>query len=681
MKLQKILESSNLAADLSDDKLIEIGNDVVIGYETDLESRKPWEKDLKNWTELALQVASDKTFPWPNAANIKYPLLATAAMQFAARAYPTLIPSNGKVVKCKVIGSDPTGEKSMRAFRVSTHMSYQVMEQMDGWEEDMDKLLIALPISGTCFKKTYWDSSKQQNCSKLVLPKSLVVNYWTRCLEDAERITEVFYLSKRKVKERQNLGIFIDVELGDPQTPADDVTTSINRSFQRASDFDETTPYTILEQHTYLDLDEDGYAEPYIVTVEAESNKVLRIVPRFSEADVLMDDKQNVVSIEAVQYYTKYGFIPNPDGGFYDIGFGRLLGPLNNSANTIINQLVDAGSLSNLQAGFIGKGLRIKMGETRFQPGEWKAVNAVGDDLKKQIFPLPVREPSQVLFNLLDLLLKSGKELASVAEIFVGKMPGQNTPATTTMASIEQGMKVFTAVYKRVYRSLTSEFRKIYKLNQQYMNPEEYISILDNPIPQEDYKGPEDDIIPGADPSAVSSQEKQQKVQAVMQLLNLGTINPMAATLMYLEAHEIPEAEIKKLAMQPQPKTDPKVEALQAKAAIDQQKAQNDIQISREKLRMDQMTKEQEMQHKATLQRMELEGKQMEGILKGRAATLDLQAAAAQHGQAMQQQAQQNQMKLATQHASHQQQLQQQKENTKLSLKKRTKPNDSNQQK
>lgn len=681
MKLQKILESSNLAADLSDDKLIEIGNDVVIGYETDLESRKPWEKDLKNWTELALQVASDKTFPWPNAANIKYPLLATAAMQFAARAYPTLIPSNGKVVKCKVIGSDPTGEKSMRAFRVSTHMSYQVMEQMDGWEEDMDKLLIALPISGTCFKKTYWDSSKQQNCSQLVLPKSLVVNYWTRCLEDAERITEVFYLSKRKVKERQNLGIFIDAELGDPQTPADDVTTSINRSFQRASDFDETTPYTILEQHTYLDLDEDGYAEPYIVTVEAESNKVLRIVPRFSEADVLMDDKQNVVSIEAVQYYTKYGFIPNPDGGFYDIGFGRLLGPLNNSANTIINQLVDAGSLSNLQAGFIGKGLRIKMGETRFQPGEWKAVNAVGDDLKKQIFPLPVREPSQVLFNLLDLLLKSGKELASVAEIFVGKMPGQNTPATTTMASIEQGMKVFTAVYKRVYRSLTSEFRKIYKLNQQYMNPEEYISILDNPIPQEDYKGPEDDIIPGADPSAVSSQEKQQKVQAVMQLLNLGTINPMAATLMYLEAHEIPEAEIKKLAMQPQPKTDPKVEALQAKAAIDQQKAQNDIQISREKLRMDQMTKEQEMQHKATLQRMELEGKQMEGILKGRAATLDLQATAAQHGQAMQQQAQQNQMKLATQHASHQQQLQQQKENTKLSLKKRTKPNDSNQQK
>ena len=681
MKLQKILESTNLATDLSEDQLIEIGNDAVAGYETDLDSRKPWEKDLKNWTELALQVSSDKTYPWPNAANIKYPLLATAAMQFAARAYPTLIPSNGKVVKCKVIGTDPTGEKSIRAFRVSTHMSYQVMEQMDGWEEDMDKLLITLPIAGTCFKKTYWDSQKQQNCSKLVLPKSLVVNYWTRCLEDAERITEVFYLSKRKVKERQNMGIYVDVDLGDPQTPMDEVTSSINKAFQLSSDFDETTPYTILEQHTYLDLDEDGYAEPYVVTLDYDSKKVLRIVPRFSSEDVLLDEKQKVVSIDTVQYYTKYGFIPNPDGGFYDIGFGRLLGPLNNSANTIINQLVDAGSLSNLQAGFIGKGLRIKMGESRFQPGEWKAVNAVGDDLKKQIFPLPVREPSQVLFNLLDLLLKSGKELASVAEIFVGKMPGQNTPATTTMASIEQGMKVFTAVYKRVYRSLTSEFRKIYKLNQQYMNPEEYISILDTPIPQEDYKGPEDDIIPGADPTAVSSQEKQQKVQAVMQLLSLGTINPMAATLMYLEAHEIPEAEIKKLAMQPQPKTDPKVEALQAKAQIDQQKAQNDIMMSREKLRMDQMTKEQEMQHKATLQRMELEGKQREAILKGRAAHLDMQVSAAQSSQQLQHQQQQNQMKIATQHASHQQQMQQQQESNKLSLKKRTQPNDSNKQK
>lgn len=664
MKLEKILESVNLAQDLTEEQLIKIGKDVVSGYETDLDSRKPWEKDLKNWTELALQVSSDKTYPWPNAANIKYPLLATAAMQFAARAYPTLVPSNGQVVKCKVVGSDPSGEKTNRADRISTHMSYQIMEQMEGWEEDMDKLLIALPISGTCFKKTYWDTSKQQNCSKLVLPKSLIVNYWTRTLEDAERVTEVFYLSRRKVKERQNLGIFLDVELGDPQSPEEEVTSSVNTSFQISGDMDDTTPYTILEQHTYLDLDEDGYAEPYVITVDFDSQTVLRIVPRFTQNDVLVDEKQKVASITPTQYYTKYGFIPNPDGGFYDIGFGRLLGPLNNSANTIINQLVDAGSLSNLQAGFIGKGLRIKMGQERFQPGEWKAVNAVGDDIKKQVFPLPVREPSQVLFNLLDLLLKSGKELASVAEIFVGKMPGQNTPATTTMASIEQGMKVFTAVYKRIYRSLTNEFRKIYKLNREYMNPEEYISVLDEPVQQEDYKGPEDDIIPGADPSAVSSQEKQARIQQVMQLLQLGTINPMAATVMYLEAHDIPQAEIQKLVMQPQPKTDPKVEAMQAKAQVDAQKAQNDMLISREKLKMEQMSKEQELQHKAALQHMELQGKQMEATLKGRAAQMDMQVAQAQHVQTIQQQHVNHQMQMQHQQEANKQKLTQTKEST-----------------
>ena len=661
MELNKALDSINIADSLDKDQLIKIGNQVVSGYETDCDSRKPWEEDLKNWTDLALQVTTQKTFPWPNAANIKYPLLATAAMQFAARAYPTLIPSNGKLVKCRVIGSDMDGQKTARANRISTHMSYQLLDEMDGWEEDMDKLLISLPIAGTCFKKTYWDSAKQKNCSKLVLPKTLVVNYYCRNLDDAERITEILHLTKRKIKERQNQGIYLEVDIGDPSADSLDPTTSVNGAFQRTANDDETTPYVILEQHTYLDLDEDGYSEPYIITVEEASKKVLRIVPRFDSDGVVVGENGKIVSIEAIQYYTKYGFIPNPDGGFYDIGFGRLLGPLNNSANTIINQLVDAGSLSNLQAGFIGKGLRIKMGESRFQPGEWKAVNAVGDDLKKQIFPLPVREPSQVLFNLLDLLLKSGKELASVAEIFVGKMPGQNTPATTTMATIEQGMKVFTAVYKRVYRSLTSEFRKIYKLNRTYMNAEEYVSVLDEPVPQSDYQGSEDDIIPGADPTAVSSQEKQQKVQALMQLLQLGTIDPMAVTQLYLEAHEIPEPQ--KYMRQPQPQPDPKMEAIKAKAQVDQQKAQIDMQTAEHKMQLERATKEQEMQMKAAQLQQELQAKQMQAVL-------DAKLSQAEVGQKMQLQAQQTQMNMATQAATHQQQMQHQQEANKQSLKK-----------
>ena len=627
MKIEKLLNSVNIADDLDKDQLHKIGKSVVDGFETDLASRRPWEKDLESWTKLALQIADTKTFPWNGAANIKYPLLATAAMQFAARAYPTLVPSNGKIVKCRVAGADPTGEKTARAERISTHMSFQLLEQMDGWEEDMDKLLIALPIAGTVFKKTYWDSGKQQNCSKLVLPKNLVVNYYARCIEDAERISEVILMSPRKVKERQNEGIFLDTHL--PRPSGNDVLANdrVNRSFQLEADDDKTTDYTLIEQHCFLDLDEDGYAEPYIVTVEYGSSRVLRIVPRYTNESVMVSEKGKVIKIEPIQYYTKYDFIPNPDGGFYSIGFGRLLGPLNESSNTIINQLVDAGSLSNLQSGFIGKGLRIKMGEAKFSPGEWKAVNATGDDIKKQIFPLPVRDPSPVLFNLLDLLLKSGKELASVAEIFVGKMPGQNTPATTTMATIEQGMKVFTAVYKRVYRSLAKEFQKLYVLNREYMNPEEYVEVLDEPVQQMDYLGSENDIIPAADPTAVSNQEKQAKVQALMQILNLGTINPMAVTKLYLEAFEIPNAE--SYINQPQPQgPSPEQQQAEAKMQLEQQKAQMQMQVSSHKMEMERATKEQELAMKQRATQQELEMKQVEAILKA-------QAAQQQHGQQM----------------------------------------------
>ena len=615
LKISDIVDLPNIAEKLSKEDLITIGTNVVEGYSNDLSTREPWERDLEKWTQLALQISEQKTYPWPGAANIKFPLLATASMQFAARAYPTLVPSNGKVVKCQVVGSDPTGEKSQRAERISDHMSYQVLGQMEDWEEDMDRLLLSLPIVGTCFKKTYWDSSKQRNCSKLVLPKYLVVNYNTRSLEEAERITEILFLTKRQVKERINRGIFLEVDLGDPETSTTFSTSATKRVVQIESVEDDTTPYTILEQHAYLDLDGDGYTEPYIITVDENSRKVLRIVPRFDLDSVLVDEKEQVISIDTIQYYTKYSFIPNPDGGFYDIGFGRLLGPINDSANTIINQLVDAGSLSNLQSGFIGKGLRMKMGESRFQPGEWKVVNATGDDIKKQVFPLPVREPSQVLFTLLDLLLKSGKELASVAEIFVGKMPGQNTPATTTMATIEQGMKVFTAVYKRVYRSLTKEFRKIYKLNQKYMNPEEYVAVLDITMEQSDYMGPEDDIIPGADPTAVSSQEKQARVQALMQILQLGTIDPMAVTMLYLEAHDIAQPE--KYIKQPSPpQPDPKQEEMKTKMQLETQKAQNIIQLSAAKLQMEKTASEHQLAAKQRLLELELSGKQMEAVLK-----------------------------------------------------------------
>jgi chaperonin GroES len=657
MKIQDLINEVNIAEKLDDKQLAKIGSDVVEGYDTDEASCKEWRDHIEEWTKMALQISDKKTFPWTGASNVKFPLLSTAAMQFAARAYPTLVPSDGQVVKCKVIGSDLDGSKNKRATRISKHMSYQLMYEMEEWEEDMDKLLVTLPIVGTVFKKTYYDPELIRNKSCLVMPKNLVVNYWTRNLEDCERITEVHEFSRRKVQEKINKGIYLDVDLGDPQVAEHQSRNNSDPNSMLMPESDDTTPYIVLEQHRFLDLDDDGYAEPYVVLVEKASKKVLRIAPRFSSEDVQVDDSEKVVSISPKNYYTKYSFFPNPDGGFYDIGFGRLIGPINASVDTLINQLIDAGSLSNLQAGFIGKGLRVKMGDAKFTPGEWKAVNATGDDIKKQIFPLPVREPSEVLFKLLQLLSQSAQQLASVAEIFVGKMPGQNTPATTTMASIEQGMKLFTAVYKRVYRSLAKEFQKLYLLNREYMDPQIEMDILDEPMEQSDYQGSEKDVVPSADPTAASQQERLQKAQSMLQLLQLGTINPQEVTVRLLEAMEIPD--IEKILMQPQPPApDPKIEALKMKAGIDQQKANNDIELSRAKLQMQAASEEQKLAMKQQMQEADLQGKEREAILKARLAEMDSRVA-------MSQSVQNHQVEMAKGMDAHQMKMQQQREAAK----------------
>ena len=667
MKIENLIASDNIADDLDDETLSKIGIDVEEGFDTDLNSRSAWERDLEKWTKLALQIVEEKTYPWKGASNVKYPLLSTAAMQFNARAYPSLVPPDGKIVKCRIIGADPMGEKAARAHRIGTHLSYQLTEEMENWEEDMDRLLLVLPITGTAFKKTYFDSSTQKNVSKLVYPTDLVVNYWAKSLEEAERKTEIISLSKRKLKERQLQGIYRKVDLPDPIVNLENDKRETRHGFANP-DADETTPYILLEQHGYLDLDKDGYAEPYVILVEKESREVLRITPRFQSEDVEVNDKGDVIKINPVEHYTKFSFVPNPDGGFYDIGFGRLLGSINASADTLVNQLIDAGTLNNLQAGFIGKGLRIRMGENSFTPGEWKAVNATGDDIKKQIFPLPTKEPSPVLMNLLQFLLQSGKELASVAEIFVGKMPGQNTPATTTMATIEQGMKVFTAVYKRIFRALTKEFRKLYKLNYIYLNPEQYIAVIDERVEQSDYAGPPEDIAPAADPQATMAQEKQAKLQTLLQLLSLGTLDPMQVTAYAMEAAEIPNAE-RFIIKQAPPNPDQQAQAAEGemkkaefemkakesemKMQLSQTQALHKMQIEEAKAKIAAASAEQQVALKAQMAEIDMAWKKMEALLKAREATNN-------HQMSMSQTADKHALNMITSAQAHKQKMKQQ---------------------
>jgi chaperonin GroES len=654
--LRLFIESVNIAEKLDEEVLKEISAQVSEGFEYDLRSREDWEKCLDEWTDLALQVKEEKNSPWPGASNVKYPLLSTAAMQFNARSYPSLVPSTGDLVKCEVIGSDPTQQKLERAKRVSRFMSYQLLHEMEGWEEDMDKLLIMLPIVGTLFKKTYYNSVLKRNISELVMPKDVVVNFWAKNLETAERISQIIRLNKRQIKERQLSKLYLEVDLGEPNLSSTDPKVSVEQ--------DNTLPYEIIEQHTYLDLDDDGYDEPYVVTFDRASQQILRIAARFDETTVKIDAEGNLQQILPIQYYTKFSFIPNPNGGFYDIGFGLLLTPINESVNTLINQLIDAGTLNNLQGGILGKGIKLKMGENQWKPGEWKTALSAVDDLRKQILPLPTKEPSKVLFELMGTMVTSGKELASVAEIFVGKMPGQNTPATTTMATIEQGMKVFTAVYKRIYRSLKSEYKKLYALNRIYFDPEKYAQVLDSSIQPTDFDEISYDVCPTADPSTPTQTEKLLKAQGLLELLQLGTLDPLAVTIRVLEAQEQPNIEqlfnqqIKETG-QFTPPPDPKVMAAQMKAEMDAQKMQMQQQMDQFKMELEARDKVMQMMMKAQEHQVEMQHKQ-EMAAVDTAVAVQKQRTQAITGAA------QTAQKLQQGEAQHQQQMQQAKEKQSL---------------
>ena len=654
MDIREIVEKTNIAEDLDEDTLIKIGDEVVKGYDTDLASRVEWDKECDQWTELALQVAEKKTFPWPNASNVKYPLVSVAAMQFAARAYPSLIPSDGVVVRCRTVGADPDGEKQARAKRISKHMSYQLLEEMEDWEGDMDRLLVILPIIGMAYKKTFYCPIKKRNVSNLVLPKDLVVNYWCKSVEEAERKTEVLWKTKRDIKEKQLNNIYLsDVELGDPSQELGG--QNVGSSAMAPTGIDETTPYCVLEQHGYWDLDGDGYAEPYVFTVEKATKTVLRIAARFTPEDISTNEKGDIISIKAIEYYTQYDCIPNPDGSGYSIGFGKLLGSINHSVDTIINQLIDSGTLQNLQSGFIGKGLRIKMQETRFQPGEWKAVNATGDDLKKQILPIPINQPSPVLFQLLGMLIQSGKELASVAEIFVGKMPGQNTPAYTTKETVEQGMKLFTAIYKRVFRAMKREFQKIYDLNRIYLDPQQEIEVIDEPITQSDYEGPANDIIPAADPSAASKTEREYQAQALAQLIPLGAPPPVVLRRI-LESMEIPKME--ELLPQGPPPPSPEEQKMKMEMQMKQQEHQAKMQMEQLKLQVEQMKAQ-----------MELQVKKLDMMLEMQKSQMEMEVSSQEHELSLEQQEEQARMDQMTGMMDHQQKMKQGEESHQMKMK------------
>jgi chaperonin GroES len=577
--MEKLVQAPNIAKLLPKDELVKIGSEVVEGYTADRKSRQGWEERNVEAIKLALQVTEQKNFPWTNCANVKFPLVTVAALQFLARV--SILTKGRQIVKCDVIGPDPQGVERARADRVQEHMSFQLVEEDTEWVNDDEKAKFAASIMGCAFKKSSFDPVAGINRSEYVPASHLVVDYHTKSFDRCNRVTHVLEMTSNDLKERERRGVFLKMDDKAESVPLEnslqemaDRVQGIERPADSASG-----AYEILEQHCWLDLDGDDYKEPYIVFVRSDTAQVLRIVARyFDQGDVhrvhdsgvarLLENAQTtsqpaakqaylngaeqlknspdnlITRIDAQSFFTKYTFIPSIDGGFYDMGFGSLLGPTNKAVDTLINQQLDSGTMQVTAGGFLGRGVKIKGGKSSFDPFEWKQVDSQGDDLRKNIVPLPTNAPSTVLFQLLGLLIQYGEKISGSTDIMTGMNPGQNTPAETSRNTVEQGMMLFSGIYSRMHRSFKAELAKLYRLNQLFLETTQQYFLLANGtsamIAQGDYKAGRYQVSPAADPSTVSQSQRQQKALLVHQMAMASPgFNTYLAARQVLEANDV----------------------------------------------------------------------------------------------------------------------------------------------
>lgn len=517
MKINKI----NLVGDLDEEKVAEIGSKCKSDFLKDVAARNEKDERLKQAEKLAKQVIEKKTYPFDGASNVKYPLITKAVIEFNARVSP-LICNNGEVVKIKTYGGEdeiveedgkPTIDedtgllkteadvKNNRAKKVRELMNWLITDKTD-WEDEKDRLTLVYALSGFAATKNYFDYGDSLPKSELVLPLSL---YWEegKTFNKATRKSQIINISHNQVVENMRMGIFSKVE-------------SILED-------KETENYDLVEMHTLLDLDEDGYKEPYIVVFEKDSGEVLRIVARYTENDILRNKSGEIARINPKEYFVYYEFMPCLDGSIFPLGLCDLLLFLNESINTNVNQLIDAGSLSNMQGGFISGNIRIKGGLQGFAPNEWKFVENAGLDISNNIVPLPTKEPSQTLFNLLGLLIDSGKEVGMLSDILNGDVAQELRP-TSVLALIEQGLSGFKAILKRLHRSLKEELKLYYDMIRDHLSDIKGFypdSILLRDVTERDFM---DDyaIIPVSDEYYATSIEKAKRSEFYLGLAMSG---------------------------------------------------------------------------------------------------------------------------------------------------------------
>lgn len=525
------IPKANIADMFSEDVLMQVGSNVADGYQADLDSMSEWIEFVEHGLTLVKQEKNAKSTPWEGASNFKSPTLMQAALKFSDRASTELLRQED-IVKTSIIGQDSDGQKEKQANRVAEYSNYQLNVEMDEWREEHEKLLYKLPYDGCAFKKTFFDSRLGRPVSNVITHPNFVVNNEADSISRLRRFSETIELSKNEVLERQNQGIWLDEDISFGDSSAEDDTKDHSKS-------DKFTCF--IEQQGYFDLDGDGYEEPYTFVVHQNTKQVVRIIPRFEPVDVFVKDdkagravklsdliesgasliKSEIVRIKPVNTITKYGFLRDPEGGFLDIGYSYILGALTSAINATTNQLVDAGTLSNRQSGWLAKGFRRKMGNSSFKPGEWKQTGISAIDLRNGVMPLPVKDPSPTLFSLMSMMIQSSQELSASADL--SKALGANAPATTTLALVQEQQQSAGAIILRIYRAMTEEFKKLFVLNSKFVDPLDYQEVLDDPEANfaSDFDLRKMSIIPIANPEISSKIQRIQQAQAELSQIEL----------------------------------------------------------------------------------------------------------------------------------------------------------------
>jgi len=512
----------NIAEDMSEEVLQRISNQLLDDYKKDRVSRKDWETSYTNNLDLLGIKHTEMTRPFKGSASVTHPLLSEAVTQFQAQAYKELLPSSGPV-RTRVLGMEDDA-KINQAQRVQDFMNYMITEEMEEYTPEFDQLLFYLALAGSAFKKVYYDEVMQRAVSKFIPAEDLVVPYYATDLMDCERITHVIKMGENEILKKQQAGFYRDVEL----KPTSNGPTAIEKKYQELEGVTPSTDkqysFSVLEMHVDCNLEEFEMQNPdkqvkvpYIITIDEGSGQVLSIYRNYDPADEAKKRKE---------YFVHFKFLPGL--GFYGFGLTHMIGGLSRTATQSLRQLLDAGTLSNLPAGFKSRGIRIRDDDQPFQPGEFRDVDAPGGNIKDQFQILPFKEPSATLYQLMGFVVQAGQKFAAITNMDTGN-DLQNRAVGTTVSLLERGSRVMSAIHKRCYYSMRREFRLLSKVFATYLPPIYPYSVYgaDQAVKQTDFDE-RVDVIPVADPNIMSM---AQRVTLANENLKIAMSNPMMHNL------------------------------------------------------------------------------------------------------------------------------------------------------